>query len=160
MTRVVAIAARMFACALIVTQPTATAKSGEIELSGTSSTLDLGTTTCRLLGPYLVSCETTGFVTGFFGTLVGSSSTDDKPLLDCKTGRYHGEGTEIFTGTIAGVGSGTLTWRLRFSGNVSADCSELTSFEGTGVVVGGTGDLVGLNGTLSFDASTYTGSLH
>jgi hypothetical protein len=160
MTRIVAIAAAMFTCALIVTQTTATAESGEIEVSGTSSTPDPGTTTCRLLGLYVVSCKTTGFITGFSGTLVGSSSTDDKPLIDCKTGRYHGEGTETFTGTVVGVGSGTLTWRLRFSGDVAADCSELTSFEGTGVVVDGTGDLEGLNGTLSFTASTYTGSLH
>jgi hypothetical protein len=134
--------------------------TGAIAVSGTTSTLDLGTTTCGLLGPYLVSCRTTGFVTGFLGTLVGSSSTGNDVLIDCKTGRYHGEGTETFAGSVVGLGSGTLTWRLQLSGTVTADCSTIQSFEGSGVVGHGTGDLAGLNGTLSFKGSTYSGSVH
>ena len=152
--------ALVFACALVAMQSVATATPNEIEVSGTTSTLDLGTSTCRLQGPYLVSCETTGFVTGFSGTLVGSSSTDNAVLINCKKGRYLGEGTETFTGSVFGVGSGTSTWRLHFSGGVTPDCSTLTSFEGTAVLIHGTGDLAGLHGTLSFEDSTYSGSVH
>src|SRR5262249_12980093 len=152
-------------CALVVTQTAATGKSDAIELSGTTSLLDPGTgPPCKPQGPYLASCESTGFITGFTGTLVGSSNTASRVLIDCKTGRHHGEGTEVFTGSVAGVGSGTLTWRLHFSGGVTADCSEFTSFFGRGVVVDATGDLARLNGTLNFEttseSSTYTGSLH
>jgi hypothetical protein len=160
MARMVAIAA-IFASALFMIQTAATAGSGSIELSGTTSTLDPGTgPPCRLLGQSLLSCESTGFITGFSGTLVGSSSTASSVLINCNTGLYQGAGTEIFTGSVAGVGSGTLTMRLHVSGSVTADCSELTSFEGRAVVVDATGDLAGLNGTLNFEGSTYTGSLH
>jgi hypothetical protein len=161
MTKMVASLAAIAACALVVAQTAATASSGTIELSGTTSTLDPGTgPPCVLHGPYLVSCDSTGFITGFSGTLVGSSNTTSGILINCKTGRYDGAGTEVFTGSVTGVGSGTLTLRLHVSGGVTADCSGLTSFSARGVVVAATGDLAALNGTLSFDGSTYTGSLH
>ena len=160
MGRRVAIAAAVFACAIVAVQSDAAAKTGVIEVSGTTSTLDPGSTTCRLLRPYLVSCKTTSFMTEFSGALVGSSSTDNGVLIDCKTGRYHGEGVETFTGSVDGVGSGTLTWRLHLSGTVSADCSTITSFEGHGAIVYATGDLAGLRGTLRFEGSTYSGLLH
>src|SRR5262249_18026056 len=148
------------ACALLAAQAASTATQSSIEVLGTTSTADPGTSNCRALGANLVRCETTGFGTGFSGSLEGSSSTDDLTLIDCKPGRYHGEGTETFTGSVAGLGAGTLTWRLHFSGGVTPDCSDLTSFEGTGVLVHGTGELASLNGTLSFEGSSYSGSLH
>jgi hypothetical protein len=159
MRRIVLIAV-VFASALFVAQTAPTATTGEIEVVGTTATVDPGVGTCTFPGPYVVSCETTGFVTGFVGTLVGSSSTDNVALIDCKTGLYHGHGTEIFTGSVDSVGSGTLTWRLQFSGTVSADCSTITSFQGTGVVVGATDDLARLQGRLNFEGDTYSGSLH
>jgi hypothetical protein len=158
--RTIALALVLFAAVLVVTQSPARAQSDKLEVSGTTSTLDPGMTTCKLHGHHLVGCETTRFVTGFSGTLVGSSSTDSRALINCKTRRYHGNGIETFTGSVTGVGSGTLTMRLHVSGDVTADCSDLTSFEGKAVVVAGTGDLAGLNGTLRFEGSTYSGSLH
>lgn len=159
MRRMVLIAVA-FACALLTAQTAPTATTGEIEVLGTTATVDPGFLTCSFLGPYVVSCKTTGFVTAFFGTLAGSSTTDNAVLIDCKTGRYLGEGTETFTGSVENIGSGTLTWRLHFSGTVSPDCSTITSFQGTGVVIRGTDDLAGLHGRLSFEGSAYSGSLH
>ena len=161
MTKMVATVAAVAAYALVVAQIAATAPSTTIELSGATTTIDPGTgPPCELHGPYLVSCDSTGFITGFSGTLVGSSNTTSGILINCKTGSYDGAGTEVFTGSVTGVGSGTLTLRLHVSGGVSADCSGLTSFSAIGVVVAATGDLAALNGTLSFDGSTYAGSLH
>jgi len=161
MTKMVASLAAIAACALVVAQTAGTASSGTIELSGVTTTLDPGTgPPCVLHGPYLISCDSTGFITGFSGTLVGSSNTTSGILINCKTGRYDGGGTEVFTGSVTGVGPGTLTLRLHVSGGVTADCSGLTSFSARGVVVAATGDLAALNGALSFEGSSYTGSLH
>jgi hypothetical protein len=159
MRRMVLIAV-VVASALFAAQTAPTATTGDTDVLGTTATVDPGSLTCDVPGSYVVSCKTTGFVTAFFGTLVGSSSTDNAVLIDCKTGRYLGQGTETFAGSVENIGSGTLTWRLQFSGTVSPDCSTITSFQGTGVVIGGSDDLAGLHGRLSFEGETYSGSLH
>lgn len=155
----VAVAAIVIVSALAVWPAAASAMRGEIAISGVTSTLDPGSTNCVSQGPFVLTCESTGFLTGFAGTLTGSSSTDSSTQLNCKTGRYHGHGVETFTGSLAGAGSGTLTWQLQTSGTISDDCSALTSFEGRGIVVGGTGGLAGLHGAITFDATSYVGSL-
>jgi hypothetical protein len=132
----------------------------QIAISGTTSTIDPGTGNCVFRGPYVLNCDSTDFLTGFAGTLTGTSSTDSNIQINCKTLQYQSHGVETFTGSLTGVGSGTLTWQLQTAGTVSDDCSELTSFEGRGVVVSGTGDLAGLNGTLTLEVDTHTGSLH
>ena len=77
-----------------------------------------------------------------------------------KTGRTHGHGTETFTGSIAGVGSGTLAWGIHFDS--AFDCATFTvsGFSGRGVVTSGAGDLANLNGSIQFGETTYDGALH
>jgi len=160
MKRAVLIAATVVACALTVGPVAQAVNPHEIAISGTTSTIDPGTGSCVFRGPYVLNCDSLDFLTGFAGTLTGTSSTDSSVQINCKTLQYHGHGVETFNGSLTGVGSGTLTWQLQTSGTVSDDCSALTSFEGRGVVVSGTGDLAGLNGTLTFEGDTYSGSLH
>ena len=160
MTKALVAAAMVVVCALAVGPMAEAVNPHEIAISGTTTTIDPGSINCVFRGPYVLNCDSTDFLTGLTGTLTGTSSTDSSLQINCKTLQYHGHGVETFTGTLTGVGSGTLTWQLQTSGTVSDDCSDLTSFEGRGVVVSGTGVLAGLNGTLTFDADTYTGSLH
>ena len=159
MAKLIVIAA-VFASALLAVQPAATAPPDTITVSGSTFTIDPGTATCVLVDHALVRCDSIDFVTGFSGSLSGTSSTDAVVLINCITGRYHGVGVETFNGSVDTVGSGTLTLQLQESGTVTPDCSDIATFEATGVVIGGTGDLAGLNGTLSFEGSSYSGSLH
>jgi hypothetical protein len=149
---------RRLSC-LAAIQTASSAPALATEVSGTVSAVDFGTTTCVPRGPSNLSCTQTGFVTAFLGSLQGASVADSVAQLDCAKLRYHGHGTETFTGSIAGIGSGTLTWQLHFTGILGPDCSLLT-FEGRGVVVSGTGGLASLRGNFDFTIDAYSGTLH
>lgn len=65
----------------------------------------------------------------------------------------------MFTGTTAGVGSGTLTWNIRFTSSFDCATFAVADFSGSGAIVSGTGALAGLQGTLQFGESDYQGDL-
>ena len=137
--------------------------STSIPVSGTFTVIDPGTTTCATNGaPFILRCETTGFTIQYSGSLTGTSviTGPGALIINCKTGTLFGVGTETFTGSVAGVGSGTLTWRR--TGGSDFDCAtgELSNFSGHGAIIGGTGDLAGLHGNLLFGPGTYSGELH
>jgi hypothetical protein len=158
MLRMIPVTIAVVSC-LAAIQTASSAPALATEVSGTVSAVDFGTTTCVPRGPSNLSCTQTGFVTAFLGSLQGASVADSVAQLDCAKLRYHGHGTETFTGSIAGIGSGTLTWQLHFTGILGPDCSLLT-FEGRGVVVSGTGGLASLRGNFDFTIDAYSGTLH
>jgi hypothetical protein len=161
MVRRLVLALSVVACTLVAAPAAASAPPGSTAVSGIWVPVDFGTELCTPHGPHIFRCTVTGFSTAYTGDLTGTSSAEFVELVNCKTGKVHGHGTETFTGSVAGVGAGTLTWRIHFSATVASDCETLTSFDGRGVVVGGTGDLAGLHGTLEFAFNlTYTGRLH
>ena len=59
-----------------------------------------------------------------------------------------GRDDNTFTGTIEGIGTGTLSWTTEWSGT---DPTDLTS---TSIVTGGTGDFAGATGTLALTLDT------
>jgi hypothetical protein len=139
----------------------ATAAPNSVEVTGTYAVSDLGSLSCAPNGsPFVLRCATTGFVSDYSGSLTGTSVTNFEQIIDCKTGTTHGHGTETFTGSIAGVGSGTLAWGIHFDS--AFDCATFTvsDFSGRGVVTSGAGDLAGLNGSIQFGETTYDGALH
>jgi hypothetical protein len=161
MVKRLALMLALVGCTLAAAPAAATALPGSIAVSGVWIPFDFGTETCTPHGPHVFGCTVTGFSTAYTGDLIGSSSAEFVEIVNCKTGKVQGHGTDTFTGSVTGVGSGTLTWRIHFSATVGSDCETLTSFEGRGVIVGGTGDLAGLRGTLEFAFDlTYTGRLH
>jgi hypothetical protein len=131
-------------------------------VSGTYSVTDFGTPACVPLGAdgFIVSCTTTGFVSSYSGALSGTTTTTFTQVINCKTGRTQGKGIETFTGSIAGVGSGTLTWRDEFTSAFDCTTFAVSDFSGIGVALAGTGSLAGLHGELSFTDTTYAGALH
>jgi hypothetical protein len=162
---------RALAVALAVTA-VALAAAGQasagstIRVSGTYFVSDLGSTTCASVGSsgFKFRCHTIGLTSQYSGDLNGTAVADFTNLVNCKTGRTTGEGTETFTGSIVGVGSGTLAWIDQFSADV--DCSFAPDFfipfnlDINSVAVTGSGGFAGLQGRLSFTDTTFSGVLH
>jgi hypothetical protein len=148
--------------ALAAAQGATGAGPRNVHVSGTYGVTDFGVTTCAPAGASasIVKCTTTGFVSQYEGSLTGSSTASFVQDIDCKTGRTHGHGKETFTGTVASVGSGSLTWGIHFDAELDCSTGALTGFTGTGVVNSGTGALGRLNGQLWFTETTYGGNLH
>ena len=106
--------------ALLLAAP---ASASATPVSGTYIVTDFGTPTCAPVGAagFILSCSTSGFRSSYSGALAGTTTTSFTQLINCKTGRTQGSGLETFTGSIAGVGSGTLTWTDHFS--AAFDCT-------------------------------------
>ena len=145
----------------LVLAAAATAKPAT-HVSGTFIVTDLGTTTCAPVGesPTLLRCDTTGFVSEYSGDLTGTAVADFTQLIDCKNGHTQGKGVETFTGTVNGVGTGTLTWRDHF--RATTDCA---TFAVSGFVLKsnhfrGSGALAGLRGRIDSTLTDYDGTLH
>src|SRR5213592_1714404 len=75
-----------------------------IPVSGTYFVSDFGTTACVSVGAsgFKFRCETTGLVSQYSGDLTGTAVADFTALINCKTGRETGQGTETFTGSLVG----------------------------------------------------------
>jgi Protein of unknown function (DUF3224) len=138
------------------------AATKDVHVSGTYTVTDLGTTTCAPLGSsaFMLRCDTTGFVSQYAGDMTGTAIVDFTQLIDCRSGHTRGEGVETFTGTINGVGVGTLTWHDHFRATTDCLTFALSDFVLKGVGLSGTGDLAGLDGRLDFTLATYDGTLH
>jgi len=147
------------ALALALTAPVSAGSSTLV--SGTYGVTDFGTLTCVPLGTagFVVRCSTSGFVSSYSGALTGTTTTTFSQVINCRTGRTQGSGVETFTGSIAGVGSGTLTWMDEFTAGFDCATFAVSGFRGVGVALSGTGDLAGLHGMLSFTETTYDGAL-
>jgi hypothetical protein len=131
-------------------------------VSGEWAVTDEGIPDCGPIGAsqVLLRCETTGFLSEYSGSLTGTSTVSFVTFIDCRGGRAMGYGTETFTGTVAGVGSGTLTWGIRFTSDFDCNTFGLSNFEARTAITSGTGDLASLRGTLVFGDTTYEGDLH
>jgi hypothetical protein len=139
-----------------------------ISVSGTYFVADFGTTTCASVGDsgfgFKFRCDTTGLVSQYSGDLTGTAVADFTSLVNCKTGRETGHGTETFTGSLTGGGSGTLSWIDQFSSDV--DCSFAPdlfipfNLDINSVAVRGSEGFAGLQGRLTFTDTTFSGTLH
>jgi hypothetical protein len=137
------------------------AAAGRVSVSGTYTASDFGTTTCVPVGAsgFMSRCDTTGFVSQYSGDLTGVAVADFSSLINCKTQRETGHGTETFTGSMGGM-AGTLSWTDVFSADI--DCTTFFPFnlDINSVAVKGSGGFGGLQGKLSFTDTTYSGTLH
>src|SRR4029078_310987 len=113
--RALAVAAGVIAVALAAA--TQAAAGSAIPVSGTYVVSDFGTTTCVSVGAsgFKFRCDTTGLVSQYSGDLTGTAVADFTALINCRTGRETGHGTETFTGSLVGGGSGKLSWIDQFS---------------------------------------------
>ena len=151
------------ALVLIVSGTASASGAQSLSVSGTYSPSDFGSTACVSVGnpgSLIFRCNTTGFVSQYSGDLVGSAVADFTELINCKTSRATGIGVETFTGSVTGVGSGTLSYIDQFSADV--DCNTFLPFnlDINSVAVKGSGGLAGLQGRLAFTDTTYSGTVH
>ena len=132
------------------------------QVTGTYSIADFGTTTCVPVGQnnFIFNCTTTNFVSDYSGSLVGRTITNFSQQINCKTGRTHGNGAETFSGSVTGLGSGTLTWRDVFDADFDCNTFTQTNLLILGASVTGGGGLAGVQGKLNFVDTNYTGVLH
>jgi hypothetical protein len=148
-------------CAAFAAQSAAAAT----QVSGTYFThQDSGVADCTFKGPptapFVGICHTTGFLSDYSGSLTGVSVANFTSIINCKTGRAIGQGTETFTGSL-GVGgpSGTLTWAIRFTSAFDCTTFGVSGFSGSAGITSGTGALAGLHGSIQFGDTTYNGNL-
>ncbi len=161
-----ALAVVLAVVAVAIAAASQAAAGSAIPVSGTYVVSDFGTTSCVSAGAsgFKFRCDTTGLVSQYSGDLTGAAVADFTSLINCKTGRETGHGTETFTGSLVGVGSGTLSWIDQFSADV--DCSFAPdlfipfSLDINSVAVRGSGGFAGLQGRLTFTDTTFTGALH
>jgi hypothetical protein len=137
---------------------TSAATAAPSTVSGTFASTAPPATTCFLaVGASTVLCAEQPFAWtgGFDGTTVA-----DLVLVFRPDGSSFGPAREVFTGTVAGVGTGTVVFAETATGD------PLGNFRVDAVAVSGTGDLAGLHAHLVFvgacDAGgncsgTYTG---
>lgn len=139
----------------------AVAASGTTRVSGNFTVTEFGQLECSPVGNsnFLFECFGTGLISEYTGSLVGSSTFDYREIFNCATGQTHGSGIETFTGSVEGIGEGTLTWGTQFRTHFDCATEDLTDFVGRGAVHAGTGDLEGVSGKLKFGAVTYQGQL-
>jgi len=132
-----------------------------IDVSGTYTVSNLGDTTCTPVGSsfFLFRCDTRGLVSEYSGDLTGTAVADFTALINCETNRETGHGTETFTGSIAGAGSGTLAWTDQFSSNFDCDFFFPFDLDINSVAVNGSGEFADLQGKLAFTDTAYSGSL-
>jgi hypothetical protein len=150
-------------CAALTAAPAAAAASGPgpAHVSGTYSVTDFGAIECAPIGASqdLLRCSTTGLVSVYEGSLTGTSHADFTQIIDCARGFTFGSGVESFSGSVANVGSGTLTWRIFFRSKFDCSTFAVSDFSGLGVGFSGSGELADLNGVLRFGDVTYDGFL-
>ena len=132
-----------------------------LHVSGTDLGPDAGTTSCHPINAAgsLLSCDTPDFATEYSGDLTGTISTDFKWVINCSSSVIDGHGAELFTGSLARMGSGTLRWETKFHAAFDCSTQTLSNLHGTGTIMSGTGALAGLRGTLIFTDQEYSGIL-
>ena len=111
--------------------------------------------------PAVLSCTVSGFTLVYSGSLQGRGVNSFRWITDCTTGKGYTDGTEKFTGSVEGVGSGTFTWGVRSTGTFDCKKGEITGGSATQNLYAGTGALAGLYGSIhrAF-AGTYVGVLN
>jgi hypothetical protein len=154
-----ALAAAMLA--LAATPALAGANHGRIQVSGTYTVTDFGTTQCAPKGtsPDILKCSTTAFESRFDGNLAGDVTTEFTQIINCTTGRTRGHGVETFTGSLNGGGTGTLTWKISFHAAFDCATSIPSDFHGRAHIKASSGALAGMHGRLRFGDVTYDGVL-
>jgi hypothetical protein len=132
-----------------------------VHVSGTDLGPDAGTTACQPANDSgtLLTCTTPDFATRYTGDLTGTISTNFYWTINCTSSRIAGYGIETFTGSVAGVGSGTLRWATKFHAAFECSTQTLSNLIGSATVMSGTGRLTGLHGRLTFLGQTYSGIL-
>jgi hypothetical protein len=131
-----------------------------VPVFGTATVLDFGSTTCEQTGRATLHCTTTGLLQQYNGSLQGTSILTISGIINCQSGVTTGTATETFTGSIAGIGSGTITWLDKL--NARFDCDTFAQFDthGTSTVMTATDGLAGTKGTVTFTDTGYQGTFH
>jgi hypothetical protein len=119
-------------------------------------------TNCNPISPAnqaVLTCSVSGFTLDYTGSLQGRGVNDFRWIVDCNTGKSYTDGTETFTGSVAGVGSGTFSWGIHSTETFDCVKGEVTSVLATHNLYAGTGDLAGLYGSFHRGPKHYAGVL-
>jgi hypothetical protein len=107
----------------------------------------------------VLRCTVSGFALDYTGSLQGHGVNVFKWIVDCATGKSYTDGVERFTGSIEGVGSGTLTWGVRSTGTFDCKKGEITGVSAIQNLYEGSSALAGLYGSIHRGSATYSGVL-
>jgi hypothetical protein len=119
-------------------------------------------TTCKPLSkanPGVLGCTVSGFTLVYSGSLQGHGVNTFRWIVNCATGKSYTDGTERFTGSVAGIGSGTLSWGVRSTGTFDCKKGEVTGISATQNLYSGTGALAGMYGSIHRGPGAYSGVL-
>ncbi len=122
--RTLLIGIAVVAVASVATQAGAAQRSA-IRLSGTYTVHgQADATECNPISPAnpaVLTCTVSGFMLDYSGSLQGRGVNDFRWIVDCNTGKTYTDGSETFTGSVAGIGSGTFSWGVRSTGTFDCD---------------------------------------
>ena len=107
----------------------------------------------------VLRCTVSGFALDYTGSLQGRGVNVFKWIINCTTGKSYTDGIETFTGSIEGVGSGTLTWGVRSAGTFDCKKGEVTGVSAIQNLYAGSSALAGLYGSIHRGPATYSGVL-
>jgi hypothetical protein len=160
--RMLLIGVAVVAVASVATQAGAAQRSA-IRVSGTYTVHgQADATKCNPISPAnpaVLTCTVSGFTLDYSGSLQGRGVNDFRWIVDCNTGKTYTDGSETFTGSVAGIGSGTFSWGVRSTGTFDCDKGEVTSISAIHNLYTGTGDLAGLYGSIHRGPKHYAGVL-
>ena len=161
MFKTLLVAVAVVVTALVGAQTSAGGRVALLTVSGTWTATDFGAADCVPVGDsaVLFKCDTTGFKSVYDGSLEGDSIVDFTSTIDCQAGITYGSGVERFAGSIDGVGSGSLTWRISFFSAFDCTTGGVSGFRALAPIQSGTGYLTRVRGTLLFDDVSYRGVL-
>jgi hypothetical protein len=109
--------------------------------------------------PAVLRCTSSGFTLVWAGSLHGRSVISYRGIINCTTGQAYTDGTETFTGSVEGVGSGTSSWGVQYHGTFDCKKGEVTSTSATENLYSGTGALASLYGSIHRGPGKYAGVL-
>jgi hypothetical protein len=107
----------------------------------------------------VLSCTVSGFVLDYSGDLSGRGVNTFRWIVNCATGKSYTDGTEIFKGSLEGVGSGTFSWGVRSTGSFDCKKGEVTGISADENLYSGSGSLTGMFGSMHRGPNVYSGVL-
>jgi hypothetical protein len=149
---------------VFVLAPATLASAATVRVSGTTTEVFEPPCEDPVFTGVIGRCHTEGHIETWAGSISGTGVFDEDATLNFVTGEFHASGSEIITDACVGDRCGTLELTWHGSGLVNLETFALISADGQQRFTGGTGDLEGAKGSLTFSlvgegVASYEGSI-
>ena len=149
---------------VFVLAPATLASAATVRVTGTTTEVLEPPCEQPVFTGVIARCHREGLIETWAGGISGTGVFDEDATLNLVTGVFQASGSETITDTCVGDRCGTLELTWHGSGLVDLETGALLSAHGQQRITGGTGDLEGAKGSLTFSLAgegpaTYEGSI-